>query len=805
MKRIRATLIDADYVTKEGRPVVRLIMKGKTFFRMYDESFEPYFYVEVEDLGRGKKELAGVRVMDRGKEAVVKKVEEAELWVRGKKKVLLKVICKHPSHVPLLRSEVAKAGSIYEHDIPFARRYLMDRKISPFDEVEAECEGRIIRKIKKVGEGTVQLRALAFDIETYNPRGEPDASKDPVIMISYAGETSGVLTYKEVEGAEFVRRVAGEREMIEEFCALLRREDVELMLGYNSGVFDLPYLKERAERCGIKLAVGRDGGDFKVRRRGMNDVAKITGRIHVDLYLVARFLGIIGAIKTPQYTLKKTYAEIVGKEKEKAISKAEVWRLWDDAERRRELADYSLDDAVSTKELGDKILPMEIELSRICGATLFDVVGASASQLVELLLMRRSSEKKMLIPNRPDDEEAGRRKVPVKGAYVKMPKAGIYDNLAVLDFRGLYPSIICSYNLDPFTLEKEGEETENIYLSPAGHAFSKEKKGIVPMVLEEILDKRARVKKELRKWEKEPESSQYRQLYARSQALKVLANSYYGYLLYSRSRWYSREAGESTTAWGRHYIREMEKKAEKAGFEVVYMDTDSLFLGLGSKGKKEVKAFLKEVNESLPGKMELELEGFYPRGVFVMKKGSGRKDVTVTGAKKKYALLDENGRIKIRGFELVRRDWSKIAKDTQMAVLEAILKEGSKEKAKNIVKQRIEELRNGKTKKEDLVIYTRLRKGVRKYEVISPEVAAVKKAQAKGIKVEERGLIGYVITKRGKRVSDKARLAELAEDYDANYYIDRQILPAVMKILGELGYEEDDLKMSGKQSRLGDL
>ncbi|MCK4715037.1 MAG: DNA polymerase, partial [Candidatus Aenigmarchaeota archaeon] len=599
----------------------------------------------------------------------MKRVEEVECIAMGKKRMLLKIVCHHPGHVPLLREMVARIGTIYEYDIPFARRYLMDKCIAPFDEVEISCKGKMIESIKKVGEGSTELRAMAFDIETYNPRGEPDASKDASVMISYADDRAGVLTYREVKGAKFVKRVKGEREMIEEFCALLKERDVEVLLGYNSAAFDLTYLKERASRLGTKLVLGRDGNDFKLRRRGLNEVAKVVGRIHVDLYLVARFLGRIGAIKTPKYTLKETYAEIVGKKK-KVISKSDVWMLWDDEKGRQELADYSLDDAVATRELGDKVLPMEIELSRLCGATLFDVVGASSSQLVEMLLMRRSSEKGMLIPNRPEDEETRRRMGPIKGAYVKMPQAGIYENLAVLDFRGLYPSLICAYNIDPFTLEK-GAKGNEVYVSPVGHAFSKKRKGIIPMVLEEIMDKRAEVKKELKKWEKMQDSTEFKQLYARSQALKVLANSYYGYLLYSRSRWYSREAGESTTAWGRQYIHEMEKRAEKAGFSVLYMDTDSLFLELGKKGKKEVREFLEEVNASLPGKMELELEGFYPRAVFVMKKG-GKKgslkgDKTPSGAKKKYALLGEDGRIKIRGFQLVRRDWSKIAKDTQMA------------------------------------------------------------------------------------------------------------------------------------------
>ena len=131
------------------------------------------------------------------------------------------------------------------------------------------------------------------------------------------------------------------------------------------------------------------------------------------------------------------------------------------------------------------------------------------------------------------------------------------------------------------------------------------------------------------------------------------------------------------------------------------------------------------------------------------------------------------------------------------------MKDGSKEKAVAIVKEKIAELKEGRTKMDDVVIYTRLRKGEGKYAVISPEVSAVRKARAAGVKVEERGLVGYVITKKGKTISEKAELMELAKDYDPDYYIERQVLPSVMKILGELGCDEEELKSMGKQSKLG--
>ena len=144
-----------------------------------------------------------------------------------------------------------------------------------------------------------------------------------------------------------------------------------------------------------------------------------------------------------------------------------------------------------------------------------------------------------------------------------------------------------------------------------------------------------------------------------------------------------------------------------------------------------------------------------------------------------------------------------MARHTQQKVLEAILKDGSKEKAAEIVKQVISDLREGKAKIEDCVIYTQIRKSLKNYAVTSPEVAAAQKAIKAGIPIEVGSLIGYVVTKKGKTISEKSEVAELAKDYDPSYYIDHQVLPAVMKIMKELGYDEEDLKMEGKQSRLG--
>ena len=240
--------------------------------------------------------------------------------------------------------------------------------------------------------------------------------------------------------------------------------------------------------------------------------------------------------------------------------------------------------------------------------------------------------------------------------------------------------------------------------------------------------------------------------------------------------------------------------AEKAGFKVLYSDTDSIFIQLQGKSKEDAMKFLNDINAELPELMELELEDFYVRGVFVGKKGGESG-----GAKKKYALLSEGGRVKIKGFELVRRDWSNVARTTQKDVLEAILKEGSKEKALQIVKDVLTRLREGKVELKDLIIYTQLRKSIDKYDGKSPELAAARKAIQKGAKTKEEvegATIGYIITRSGNTISEKAEIDELADSYDPDYYINHQVVPATLKILKELGFSEEELKGGGVQKRL---
>ena len=788
----RGILTDVGNSIKDNQTYAVLYLKDDNRSHAVQFRYDPYFFAE----GIGKEEILSAKVADEEGNAIkAKSVEEIERQEKGKKS-LFKIFCHFPSDVPKLKDYIRKFSNAtcYEYDIPYNKRVIIDFQLIPFSEMEINIEEDELKKIKLIDENpSLNLKSMAFDMEVYNPEMMPNSRKDPIIMISFADESeTKVITTKGKDPD--VIKVSSEDALISRFMESVELKDPDVIFGYNTSVFDIPYLLERAAALKMKrITLSRDKGKMRKISKGNTKGFDIEGRVHLDLYPVAKLFGRIGVFDTDKFTLYDVYKAVLGKEK-LMVNRMNIWEMWDQPEQLQNLIDYSLMDSRSTYELGMALLPLEIELSKLSRTSLFDASLSTTGQFVENMLMFYAGKNSTIVPKKPNDAEVEKRLAnPIEGAFVKLPEPGIYNNIAVLDFRGLYPSIITSYNIDPYTIT----EDEDSYLSPMNVRFSKKTKGLVPSVLKEILERRGKIKDQIKNVDHD--SEEYTRLSARSQALKILANSFYGYLGYPKSRWYSRECASSVTAWGRSHIKQAEAEAEKQGFNVLYMDTDSLFILMNSKTERDVINFMEGINKNLPGDMKLELEDFYTRGVFVTKKG---KDA---GAKKKYALLSKRGKIKIRGFELVRRDWSKVARDTQREVLGIILKDGSKEKAVNFVNAVIKRLRTGTVPLAELVIYTQLNKEIRDYEVKSPELGAAKKLITTGVKLGMGSMISYVITKNGRTISEKAEPLEMAKNYDPEYYIAHQILPSVMKILKELGVNESTLANAGKQSALSDF
>lgn len=211
------------------------------------------------------------------------------------------------------------------------------------------------------------------------------------------------------------------------------------------------------------------------------------------------------------------------------------------------------------------------------------------------------------------------------------------------------------------------------------------------------------------------------------------------------------------------------------------MESESIEqLRLEEEIKSQAQKFIDSINENLPESMELEYEGFYRRGFFV--------------SKKRYAVI-EDGEIIAKGLELVRRDWAPIVKNTQENVLMAILKEGNVNKAIGEVKKVLKKLKSGNVKRKDLIIHTQITKSLDDYKQVGPHVIAARKIEEHGIKVSKGTIIQYIIVQGKGPVSQKAVPYEYSEglQYDKEYYINNQLIPAIARIMGSLGYSENDL------------
>ena len=253
----------------------------------------------------------------------------------------------------------------------------------------------------------------------------------------------------------------------------------------------------------------------------------------------------------------------------------------------------------------------------------------------------------------------------------------------------------------------------------------------------------------------------------------------HGYIGFFGARYYSIESSASILGFVRKFNKKIIKEVQKAGHEVIYGDTDSIAFLMNKKSKTEIKKLLDKLNSKLPGVMELELEGFFKRGLWVAKR-SGK-----LGAKKKYALIGEDGKLKIRGFETVRRDWCKLARDVQNKIIRQILEDGNGKKSLEYVKKIIKKIKKREIDKEQLIIKTQLKKPLSEYLNISPHVIAARKMKEQKIPISEGGLILYYIaetSEKKKLVRDKVKLPDEPGEYNIEYYLEKQILPAVENI-----------------------
>jgi len=803
MTSILFYLTSITYKIENNTPIIYLFGKTKEGKRLIvkDPTFQPYFYVLIknEAILEKIKNLA----IEEGKVLKIEKIQKNYL---EKEITAHKIIVNLPSSIIKFKDELKKWDEIervLEYDVLFTRRYLIDKKITPMTLLKVEQNTIEKAKVTTITAKTVEEdneelipnpKIIALDIETYNPDGKQiNPEKNPIIMLALKGENyEKVLTWKKINGKN-IEILNSEADLLQRFKEIIETEKPDILTGYYSDGFDLPYIKSRANKYRIKLDLGWDESELNIKGK-TEKIAEINGIIHLDvLKFVRRIMRT--SLKTDTYTLDNVAQEILGEHKHEVPLDllAQTWDVEDETQLKM-FADYNLHDANLCYQLCKKLLPNMLELVKIISLPLFDVQRMSFSQLVEWYTIKQAQLFNELIPNRPGYyTQQERNKKRLHGAFVYEPTPGLYQNLVVFDYRSLYPSIIASHNISIGTVNCETcEKKEKVPTEYAELNICKDKQGFLSTIIKNLIEKRARIKIAIKK-------KPTQLLKARSEALKLLSNSFYGYLAFPMARWYCFEGAEATTAWARFYVKNVIEKAKETGFKVLYADTDSCFILLEKKTKKDAINFCKEINKNLSEQMELELQGYYHTGLFVGVKGSK------TGAKKKYALLDENNKIIVKGFETVRRNWSFIAKEVQKEVLNIILKEKNKNKAFAYVKDVVEKLKKNKIDINKLIISTQLQKPIDEYENVGPHVAAAKLLEKKGKPALPGMLLKFIICKGEGKIRDKVKLPEDVknEDYDSEYYIYHQVIPAVETIFNVLGLNIEKQLTERDQTTLG--
>lgn len=571
MPKITGFLLDADYVDEHEKSVIRLFIKTENGHEIVkDHSFKPYFYAIVENPEKDSLRIAeDLKGILREYEIVEKK-----LVINENPKKVLKLIFDSTRMLVEARARCKELSYVIErreYKLPFARRYLIDKNLTYFDYIEFTVnENNGIEKIEKLGDKPVKLNIGVFDLETLSPERFSNPQLDPILMASFGTETWTKVICEKLIDKDYAIKVRDEKELVEKIVSLIKENDLDILGTYNGDSFDIPYIKTRAEKLKTRVKIGLDGSEPMIKRKGMDNAVLIKGLQHVDAYLIVRILARLGVVNLIKFDLESVSEAIFGEWKEK-IKAEEINQIWNSNKGLERLANYNKEDSEVTFKILKNYLPIFVELSKLVKQNLYDTTRAASSTLVENLLVLESINQGVLIPNDPEEGIINQRMLQTYvGGFVKEPESGLHENIAVLDFSSLHPTIMISHNISPDTLDCGHEECKK-NIAPNNHYFCTKKPGFLSKTLKELFDKRIKLKEMVKKMDKD--SMEYKVLNAQQTSLKIILNATYGSLGYARFKWYSRECASAVTGLSRQYAQMVGEEAVKAGFKWIYGDS----------------------------------------------------------------------------------------------------------------------------------------------------------------------------------------------------------------------------------------
>lgn len=668
---------------------------------------------------------------------------------------------------------------LFESDVRAEDRFLMERHINGGVCIEGEAftEGKLSvfrNPIITACEYRPSLVWLSFDIET--------GTDGTVYSVSFH-LTGGVEEVKTVlmrgeaplDYAEWIQFCPDEKSLIKEFIRHIGLYDPDVIIGWHVIGFDLKFLEERAIFYGIPLKIGRGFKNLHIheKRSGLYS-AEIEGRLVIDGPQTLR----TAFYKFENYKLETVAQELLGRGKDITPEKdkvAEIERRF--KEDREALAFYNLEDSVLVTEIFRKtaIIDQLVTRSLITGLPADKVnMSVAAFDHFMLPLIHR---KGYVAPDTADIESGNH----AAGGYVFTSEPGLYRHVVVMDFKSLYPTIMRTFYIDPFSRLKASDDTVR---TPGGISFSRSNH-ILPDFLKELMDKRAKAKED---------KDEYL-----SQAVKILMNSFYGVMGTTGCRFYHEDLPTAITGTGQWVLKTCAAYLRDLGYSVIYGDTDSVFVCLKKKEyadtDKAGKSLEKEINKyftkllfddfGVESKLEMEFEKHYLK--FFLPPMRYSKD----GARKRYAGLQDNNEIEYKGLETVRSDWTPLAKKFQQELFVRFFHE---KELKLWIREYVHNLKEGDF--DNLLVYKkRLSRMAAEYvKSRPPHVKAALKLDPDGRKKLKE--ISYIMTAEGP-----TPLELFAGDVDYNHYIEKQIRPIADGVLFAVGEDFDSI-IEGRQLNL---
>ncbi|MGD0947640.1 MAG: DNA polymerase II [Candidatus Binatia bacterium] len=806
---MRGFILTPTYRLARGVPEVHLygVLESGEPCLLIDDRTRPHFFVRERDLAQLKTVAAGLRV-------------ESGTGLRALNGELVATVrVAVPGDVPPLRRKLEELGiECLEADVRFAYRYLIDRGIRGAFEVEGEYEvrprlGRVYRDLEvRPARWAPPLKILSVDIET-SFKGEQLYS---IALHMHDSDRVIIVHDGAVAGAE---PVPSEKAAIRCFLEYLDALDPDVITGWNVVDFDLAFLARVARRHGLRFRIGRSDDDFDLRKDASftrESRAVVFGRQVLDGLSLMR-----GAfIRLDDYKLETAAQTFLGKGKLIAGDRrhAEIEALYRNDPQG--LVEYNLHDARLVLELLDRtgLVELAVERSLLTGMQLDRVSAAIAS--VDSLYLNALRRRGVVAPS----VGAGQQAAEITGGYVMESKPGLYHNVLVFDFKSLYPSIIRTFNIDPLTyvahqvppptkaveslrnapFETPPDEggssgraedlsaaevppaTSPVVRAPNGACFRRDIAGIIPELLTSLATEREQAKRAGDA--------------VKANAIKILMNSFYGVLGAGASRLFSPAVANAVTHFGQYLIRRAAAYAASKGYEVLYGDTDSLFVDphetdadgaftIGERLRVEIGAAVAETVRTEFGCesfLELEFAKLYRR--FFLPEIRGGK----VGSKKRYAGLlieDASEQIEFVGLESVRRDWSEVSKRFQRELLQRVFHD---QPVQEFIRDFIADLRAGRF--DDQLTYKKaIRKELTAYTKTTPPhvKAARRQSGASG------RIIAYVMTLQGPEP-----LGELTAPPDYAHYIEHQIAPIADAVLRFLGTDFESIVQTRKQLAL---